>query len=142
MFDAIAPMPTPESPASGLWYFLPFGYLLTISIEAPVLLFGLSQKLSFKQRSMCGIWLTACTYPIVVLVLPILFQDQPRWLYLSAAETFAPAAECAIFWLAFRKTGLLDSDDCFTCFLAIVAANLGSFGIGEIFNYFGWLGLF
>jgi hypothetical protein len=142
MLDAIAPTSVPESTASGLWYFLPFGYVLTILIETPILLLGLSSKLSFKQKLLCGVWLTACTYPIVVLVLPMIFFEQPRWLYLSVAETFAPVAECAIFWLTFRGKGLLEANDWLTCFLAIVIANLASFGIGEIFNYYGWFGLF
>lgn len=142
MLDAIAPTPTSDSPAAGLWYFLPFGYVLTILIETPILVFGLSPKLSIKQRLLCGIWLTACTYPIVVLVMPMFFVDQPRWLYLAVAETFAPVAECIIFWLAFCSRSFFNTKEWFSCFLAIVAANLGSFGIGEIFNYYGWLGLF
>ena len=71
-----------------LWYFFPIGYLTTILIETPVLLLGLSPKATFKQKLMCGIWLTACTYPIVVLVLPALLQDFSRDLYIWIAELF------------------------------------------------------
>ena len=49
-----------------------------------------------------GVWLTACTYPVVVLVLPLaLDMDSHEALYLGVAETFAPVAECALFWMAF-----------------------------------------
>ena len=51
-----------------LWRFLPFGYLLTIAIETPILLFGLSPHHPKRRRLLAGVWLTACTYPIVVLV--------------------------------------------------------------------------
>lgn len=125
-----------------LWYFLPFGYLLTIAIETPILVFGLSSKLSFKQKLLCGIWLTACTYPIVVLVLPTVMNGFSRWQYLAVAETFAPFGECLIFWLAFRTKDLLDSADWISCLVAIVIANLASFGVGEVLNSYQWFGLF
>ena len=35
-----------------------------------------------------GIWLTACTYPIVVLVLPLLLVDHSRAFFLLIAEVF------------------------------------------------------
>ena len=95
----------PNRAGQFLWLFLPVGYLVTILIETPVLIFGLSPKLTLKQKLLCGIWLTACTYPIVVLVLPTLMLDYfntSRELYLAVAETFAPAGECLFFWFAFR----------------------------------------
>lgn len=145
LFDAIAP-PIVESPQTNfLWLFLPVGYLVTILIETPVLIFGLSPKLSLRQKLLCGIWLTACTYPIVVLVLPTLmleYLDTSRALYLVVAETFAPAGECLFFWLAFRGKGLLEKGDWLRCFGAIIIANLASFGLGEVLNYYGWFGLF
>src|SRR5829696_48346 len=97
LFDDVDFVQTQNAPLSRLWLFLPFGYLLTILIETPVLLNGLSPKISFRQRLWCGVWLTACTYPIVVLVLPALMQDSPRNLYLFVAETFAPLGECLFF---------------------------------------------
>lgn len=131
-----------NAPLDKLWVFLPFGYLLTILIETPVLLLGLSPKISFKQKLWCGAWLTACTYPIVVLVLPAVFLDYSRNLYLAVAETFAPVAECFLFWLAFRGKNFLETRDWLRCFAAIVVANLASFGIGEIINSYNWFGLF
>lgn len=141
LFD-LAPDKLQTFPLHELWYFLPIGYLVTILIETPVLLAGLSSKLTFKQKLMCGIWLTACTYPIVVLVLPAIFFESSRWLYLTVAEIFAPAAECLIFWLAFRARGILETKDWILCFVAIVIANLASFGLGEVLNYYRWFGLF
>ena len=131
-----------NAPLDRLWLFLPVGYLTTILIETPVLVFGLSPKLSLRRKLLCGIWLTACTYPIVVLVLPALLMDYSRNLYLIVAETFAPVAECLFFWLAFRGRGLLETNDWIRSFAAIILANLASFGIGEIINYYQWFGLF
>ena len=142
LFDEVDFVQTQNLPLGELWFFLPFGYLLTILIETPVLLLGLPSKLSTRQKLLCGIWLTACTYPIVILVLPAIFFDSPRWHYLLVAETFAPVAECMIFWLAFRGKDLLDGSDWIRAFVAIVIANLASFGAGEILNYSRWFGLF
>src|SRR3981081_643435 len=63
-----------------LWRFLPLGYLLSILIETPVLLLGLSSRHSLKRKLFAGVWLTACTYPIVTLVLPHLFTNASRTL--------------------------------------------------------------
>lgn len=131
-----------NAPLDRLWLFLPLGYITTILIETPVLLAGLSPKLSFRQKLLCGIWLTACTYPIVILVLPAIFLDHSRTLYLVVAETFAPLGECLFFWLAFRGRGIFESGDWIRCFVAIIVANLLSFGLGEIINYYQWFGLF
>lgn len=141
-FDLINEPRTQSLPLRDLWAFLPIGYLFTIAIETPVLLVGLSPKVTLKQRLWCGIWLTACTYPIVVLVLPAIFMDQSRALYLTVAEIFAPVGECLLFWLAFRGTGSLDTGDWIRSLAAIVVANLASFGFGEIMNHYGWFGLF
>lgn len=141
-FDKPAAEVVRNAPLERLWLFLPFGYLLTILIETPVLLGGLSPKLSLKRKLWCGAWLTACTYPVVVLVLPAVFLDYSRNLYLVVAETFAPVGECVFFWLAFRAENLLETNGWLRCFAAIVLANLASFGIGEIFNHYEWFGLF
>ena len=119
-----------------LWRFLPIGYLLTIAIETPILLLGLSPHHSIKRRLLCGIWLTACTYPIVTLVLPLLLVNQSRGFYLLIAETFAPVAECVLFWLAFGKEAKWRD------FAVIVIANLASFLAGELFNALVWPRIF
>jgi hypothetical protein len=142
LLDDIDFVQTQDLPLRDLWLFLPVGYLVTIAIETPILVFGLSPRVSLRQKLFCGAWLTACTYPIVVLVLPAIFFDQSRALYLFVAETFAPVGECALFWLAFRNKELLETNDWIRCFAAIVIANLASFGFGEILNSYRWFGLF
>ena len=142
LFDEVDFVQTQNLPLADLWYFLPFGYLLTILIETPILLIGLPSKVTLKRRLACGLWLTACTYPIVVLVLPAVFIGAPRWQYLAVAETFAPLGECLLFWLAFRLDGIWTRSEWIGAFVAIVIANLASFGAGEILNHFQWFGLF
>lgn len=141
LFDLVNEPATQSLPLRDLWAFLPFGYLFSIAIETPVLIVGLSPKVSLKHKLICGAWLTACTYPVVILVLPAIFFGQSRALYLTVAETFAPAAECALFWLAFRGREDLGRGDWIRCMIAIVLANLASFGFGEIMNSYGWFGL-
>jgi hypothetical protein len=142
LFDEVDFVQTQNLPISELWAFLPLGYLITILIETPVLLFGLSSRISVRQRLWCGAWLTACTYPIVVLVLPAIFLGPARAVYLLVAETFAPAAECLLFWLVFRGKNDLETRDWIRCLIAIVIANLASFGFGEVLNSYSWFGLF
>lgn len=142
LFDDVDTVRTQTLPLSELWKFLPIGYLFTILIETPILLVGLSPKFTFRQKLLCGVWLTACTYPIVVLVLPAIFFGQSRFLYLTVAETFAPVAECALFWFAIRGRVALDTGDWIRSLAAIVLANLASFGMGEIMNSVGWFGVF
>ncbi len=127
---------------SDLWLFLPVGYLFTIAIETPVLLIGLSRRLSFRQRLFAGVWLTACTYPVVVLVLPVLFASASRSLYLLVAETFAPVAECALFWLVFHSKLDTSLRSALRSFAVITLANLLSFALGEAMNATRWFGLF
>lgn len=141
LFDDVDFIQTQSLPISNLWFFLPIGYLVTILIETPVLLVGLSPKLSLKQKLLCGVWLTACTYPIVVLVLPALLFDYSRNLYLLIAESFAHFGECVIFWLAFRGREDFGTSDWIRSFIAILLANFASFSIGEILNYYHWFGL-
>jgi hypothetical protein len=118
--------------AAHLWAFLPWGYALTVALELPVLLVGLSPRHPLSRRIFAGFWLTACTYPVVVLVLPPLIW--PRYgetAYLVIAETFAPAAECLLFWLMFGNSG--EQNPRFATLrdiAAIVAANLLSFLLG------------
>ena len=124
-----------------LWHFFPLGYSLSILIEAPILLLALSPRHPWKRRLLAGVWLTACTYPVVTLVLPLLLSGYSRSIYLVVAETFAPVAECVLFYLAFRRNEPLDAS-LWRDFGAIVIANLASFLGGEIlnaYNWFGWL---
>jgi hypothetical protein len=118
-------MPT----AAGLWTFLPLGYALSILIETPVLLVGLSARHPLGRRLFAGVWLTACTYPIVILVMPLLIPS--RGPYLAVAETFAPVAECALFWAAFGTRAEWGTRSMVRDMAAVVLANLASFGAGE-----------
>lgn len=127
--------------ASELWRFLPVGYLLSILIETPILLIGLSRRHSIRRRLFAGVWLTACTYPIVVLVMPLMFVNTSRTLYLIVAETFAPVAECILFWLAYGKAEEVGKPSMWQDFTTIVVANLASFIGGELLNAYGWFGL-
>ena len=124
---------------SDLWHFLTIGYPFSILIETPILLIGLSKRHPIKRRLLAGVWLTACTYPIVVLVLPMLFAN--RALYLVVAETFAPVAECILFWLAFGREEEVGRGSMWRDFIAITVANLASFLGGEVLNAYGWFGL-
>jgi hypothetical protein len=115
-----------------LWKFLPVGYAMTVAIELPILLFGLARCHSIGVRLFAAFWLTACTYPIVILVLPLVLPaESSRWLYLLLAETFAPLAEMALFWLAFRHE-IHDRRVLLQDFLTIFIANFFSFVIGEL----------
>jgi len=99
-------------------------YAITVSIEAPTLLVGLSRRHPIKHRLFSGFWLTACTYPILWLVLPRFFNlPEQHVLYLAVGETFVPIAE---------RATIRD-------FATITLANLLSFGFGELFNQnIGW----
>jgi hypothetical protein len=122
------------SPAE-LWAFLPLGYALTVLIETPVLLLGLSHRHSIGRRLLAGLWLTACTYPIVVVVLPLAIGhvEHPAT-YLVVAETFAPLAECGLFWAAFGggTMPVLRDRALWRDWLVITAANVLSFVTGEL----------
>ena len=69
------------------WRFLLIGYLFTVAIETPVLLVGLSKGHRLRDRLLAGIWLNACSYPIVVLVFPyVVWAPFGRVAYLAVAE--------------------------------------------------------
>lgn len=119
-------------PPDYLWLMLQ-GYALTVAIETTVLAIGLSRRHGWWTRIVAGFWLTACTYPVVWLVLPTwLSPGEQRGLYLLVAETFAPAAECLIFWLAFGDKQPYSSRALLRDMTAIVLANLSSFAAGEL----------
>ena len=115
-----------------LWRFLPLGYLLTIAIETPILYFGLAPRHPKRHRLIAGLWLTAATYPIVTLVLPLLLENYSRAVFLVVAETFAPVAECILFWLAFGSAAEFGKRSMWRDCGTIVLANLASFAMGEI----------
>ena len=124
-----------------LWRFLPVGFVLTILIEIPILFWGLSPRHSRRRRIGVAIWLTACTYPVVVLVLPpLLWRTWGSNTYLVTAETFAVLAECLLFRMmdANLPSGLFRAG--MRDMMAIVAANVCSLIAGEylVGIAFGW----
>jgi hypothetical protein len=124
-----------------LFAFLPIGYLISILIETPILVVGLSARHSLGRRLAAGLWLTACTYPIVVLVLRCwLDPSDSRLAYLAAAETFAPVAECLLFLAAFGTGGAARWRSTCRDVAVITAANLASFCLGELLYGLGWFG--
>jgi hypothetical protein len=122
------------------WIFLPVGYVITVLIETPVLLVGLSPRHSLRRKLAASIWLNACSYPIVILVLPLLLANSPTWVYIAVAETFAPVAECLLFLAAFYDRSDLGRRTMWRDVGAITAANLSSFLVGEVLIRAGWLG--
>jgi hypothetical protein len=120
------------------WAFLIPGYLFTINIEAPILMLGLSPRHSMGRRLFCGFWLTACTYPIVVLVLPMLFDvTTDRVRYLLVAESVAHFGECALFWAAFGTREEFGKPSMWRDLGTVFGANLASFAAGELLFYLG-----
>ena len=120
-------------------------YLITIGVETPCLVVGLSRRHPLRHRLFSGFWLTACTYPIVWLVLPALFDPRDdEVLYLAVAETFAPLAECLLFWFMFGKAEPYTRANFWRDNIAITVANLASFGVGKMitlrWNVWQWVG--
>jgi hypothetical protein len=97
---------------------------------------ALSRKHTIKEKIFASIWLNACSYPVVSLVIPFFvdpFRD--RLLYLIIAETLAPVSECCLFWLAFAETSAGNQPPRASLvrdLAAILIANLCSFGVGEL----------
>jgi hypothetical protein len=109
----------------------PIYYLITIAIETPILCVGLSSEHPLRRRLLSGIWLTACTYPLVWFVAPVWFDPiEERIAYLAVAESIAHFGECALFYLAFQPRLHPWRD-----MAAVFGANLASFGLGEWANY-------
>ncbi len=127
-------------PRADYFQLMLIGYLITVAVETAVLVMALSRRHSPKVKLFAGAWLTACTYPVVWLVLPPLFDADQRRLYLLVAETFAPVAECAIFWFAFVRGRQYEPRATARDFGAITLANLCSFGLGELLVAMGLFG--
>jgi hypothetical protein len=101
----ILPIPSPEA----LWRWVPLGVVLTVALELPVLLVGLSPWMRSRwraapphptvgQRCAAAVWLTAVTYPIVAVALPlVLWPRAPYAIYVGVAEAFAITGECLLY---------------------------------------------
>jgi hypothetical protein len=115
------------------------GYILTVVIEAAILVVCLSTRHPLRVRLFAAPWLTGCTYPVVHFILPFVMSFSSRLAFLAVAETFAPVAECILFWLAFGVRTELRRYTMWRDCAAITIANVLSFGAGEILYRLGML---
>jgi hypothetical protein len=127
-------------PMDGRYFLLMcFFYLVTIAIETPVLVVGLSRRHPVINRIFAGVWLSACTYPFVWIIFPLLIDRHAHeTLYMVVAESFAPLAECLLFWIAFGNAQPRTQANFWRDMVAIVVANLASFGGGLLLLRWGW----
>ena len=115
------------------------GYLLTISLEMPVLLVGLGQRYSVKERLLAGILLTTCSYPFITILFPLIWNPYRQYrTYITVSEIFAPLCECLVFAFFFQRRKCLSLKQRSLDFVVIILANLLSFLWGE---WLKWLGL-
>jgi hypothetical protein len=105
-------------------------YALTVVCETPVLLVGLSRRHSIGARIFAGIWLNACSYPVVFFVFREAIANETA--FLTVAEIFAPVSECLLFWLAFIRGRKPDRTATIRDMIVVVLANLTSFGVGML----------
>ena len=119
---------------------LPFArdLALTVLFEGVVLWFALDGRHDRGTKLLAAWWLSACTLPIVHYVFPMLAQvGWPRWAWVTCAELFAPAAECALFSTLVSAQSGGERRASTRDMLAIVMANLASFGLGELLRFSG-----
>ena len=116
---------------SELFLFLLFGYIATVAIELPVLMWGLSDRHSKSTKLTSGLLLTGFTYPIVVLVLPVIVSVLwGQTVYLVIAETYAPIVEVLFFrFMTSKKLFAKPDRDA----VVIILANVLSFLVGAAF---------
>lgn len=114
-------VPVPDPLA--LWWWLPVGYAITVALEAPVLMAGLghtsadhfaalgqsarraARRYTVRQRLAAAVWLTAVTYPVVAVALPLLLWPRATYgTYLVVAEAFAIVVECVLFRTVWHGT--------------------------------------
>ena len=92
-----------------------------------------------RIRLFAGIWLTACTYPIVAVVLPsVIDVVNDRLRYLIVAESIAHFGECLLFYLAFGRAEPRTRRALVQDMVAVFTANWASFTLGEVANVMGW----
>jgi hypothetical protein len=111
------------------------GYCLTVFFELPVLWFGLERQYSRRDRVFAAVWLSGVSYPLVIVALPALIGPYcSKITYMVMAELAAPVIECLAFRSVFGTATRRDM-------VAIVVANLFSFGMGECLKHAGILTL-
>ncbi|MBX9687307.1 MAG: hypothetical protein K2X27_11435 [Candidatus Obscuribacterales bacterium] len=115
------------------------GYLLTIVLEAPILVWGLGARYKLKEKILAVPLLTACSYPFVTILFPIIWNPYEIYpCYITISETFAPLFECLIFALLFQKAKVISLNQRCSDFLVIILANLFSFVCGEFLKASGF----
>lgn len=116
-----------------IWLFLAIGYLATVTIEIPVLILCMSPEIANRQKVELGLLLTAFSYPVVILVLPLVLSachiGKPTH-QIAIIECYAALAEVALFRFCMHQK-LLSRPDRNAA--AVVLANVCSFTIGALF---------
>lgn len=114
------------------------GYLLTISIETPVLLFGLANRYSIKEKLFAGALLTGFSYPFVAVFFSMIWNPYKDYAtYVTVSEIFAPLSECLLFALLFQTRKKLSARERTIDFAVVVLANLLSYLSGELMKACG-----
>lgn len=107
--------------------------LATMAIETVVLVAILTRRHRLSVRLVAGIWLSACTLPIVWLVLPWFFSSHGSdKAYVVTAETFAAVTECCLFWIAFVRSQRRDKRATAWDMMTILLANALSYMAGGL----------
>lgn len=115
------------------------GYILTISLETPVLFLGLRSRYSVKERLFAGAFLTACSYPFVAVFFPMIWNPYQNYnTYILVSEVFAPVSECAVFAWLFQRQKKLQKRDRIFDYVVITVANLVSYVTGEVLKSMGF----
>jgi hypothetical protein len=121
-------------PLEDVRFFL-VAFAITIGVEAPVLLVGLSSRHKLAVRLFAAVWLTACTYPLLALVLPVLMNPHRfPLIYMTVGESFVVVAEITLFWLTFIAPSPWGNNGMARDIAAITSANIASFGLGLLLS--------
>jgi hypothetical protein len=113
-------------------------WALTVLIEGAVLWVALEPAHPPRRKLLAAWWLSTCTLPIVQFVFPMLAAvGWSRWAWLTAAEVFAPAVECMLFAVLVTHQSDGERRASTRDLLAIVLANLVSFGAGVLLHAAG-----
>ncbi len=107
-------------------------------IETPVLFICLGKRYTTKQKLLAGLLLTACSYPFVVFIFPLIWDPYKQFsIYAFVSEAFAPLSECFVFYLLFQRVKQQSQREKVKDYLAVLFANLMSFLSGLILQHFG-----
>jgi hypothetical protein len=90
-----------------VWRVLLLGYCLFVAIELPIFLLALSARNDRRQRIFSALWLTACSFPLVILVMPAFIdmfvpKDWHGPVNTMQIALITPIVECLLFWMLTR----------------------------------------